>query len=96
MGGVKAVCWGFSRVLLMLKWSVVGEDRSGVAWMGFLGRWEKRCFMVFIQGHLKEMDCLAVQVTEMLCIYCLKAISNPSISASCIHTQTNYGERVRL
>jgi hypothetical protein len=56
-----------------------GEDRSGVACIFLLGIGERKwCIMVFIQGHLKKNRHLAMQVTEMLCIYCLKATSNPS------------------
>lgn len=92
---VKVVCWIFFHlsmpadiicVYVGCGWELgrlytyVEED--WVAYMGFFGRWEIKVHNGF---HIKTFEgngCLSVQVTEMLCIYCLKALANPSLYAS--------------
>lgn len=93
---VKVVCCIFS-VPVDVKGEVMKRREEIVTYMCFLlGRWEKKVYYGFhIRTSQRNYGSLALQVTEMLCNYCSKAISNPTISAACFtHTHINiYGER---
>lgn len=70
---------GVYDVKISCGWEHKGEME--VAYIGLFGEDDrKRYIIVFIlKWHLTKYNGgLPVQVTEMLCIYCLKAISNPS------------------
>lgn len=67
------------------------KRRDGYLYVFLIGKVREKGILWFSYKDIsKELWMLALQVTEMLCNYCLKAISNPTISAACFtHTHIN-------